>query len=257
MLGQFGSTAGGSEDINSDGVVNVNDLLQVLSNFNADISSCSNDGGMAIGGGGGSDAAFNCCGGGSACGYVHCPALGASQDGCVQPWAMPSGMTADQCNAGVTTRPVQPEPAVCSGCCPRGAACFAPDPPCCANIVDPPAPAPSNCVQGQDCGGQVWNDCGTSCPFVCGTPPPMMCNGMCNAAFQCPTGRGGATCFNEATGSCQEADANTGGELPPGLAVGRPFLAAKASPHAMAPEKLAPVSSDAVAAFSDWMVALK
>lgn len=38
---------------------------------------------------------FNCCGGGGACGYEHCPALGQGQDGCVQPWNMPSGMDFD------------------------------------------------------------------------------------------------------------------------------------------------------------------
>ena len=59
----------------------------------------STDGGHSTGrpGGGGADAGFNCCSGGSACGYTHCPALGAGQEGCVQPWAMPDGMTADTC----------------------------------------------------------------------------------------------------------------------------------------------------------------
>ena len=56
--------------------------------------------------GGGSDGAsdssdFNCCGGGSGCGFVHCAALGSGQDGCVHTWALPNGMTMDDC--AVTT----------------------------------------------------------------------------------------------------------------------------------------------------------
>ena len=119
----------------------------------------------------------------------------------------------------------------CSGCCPAGAACFAPDPPCCAL-------RPAVCAMGADCGGQVWNECGTSCPFICGVPPPMMCNAMCNAAYQCP----GAMCFNEATGMCQEDS----GVLPPDMAAGRPFLNAK-----LAPETATPYS-----VVSDWSVEL-
>ena len=43
--------------------------------------------------------AVNCCGGGGACGYQHCPALGAGQEGCVRPWAMPNNMNFDtDCN---------------------------------------------------------------------------------------------------------------------------------------------------------------
>ena len=42
---------------------------------------------------------FNCCGGGSACGFVHCPAVGAGMAGCVRPWAMPAGMTMETCQA--------------------------------------------------------------------------------------------------------------------------------------------------------------
>jgi len=36
--------------------------------------------------------AVNCCGGGGACGYEHCPALGAGTEGCVHRWEMPDGM---------------------------------------------------------------------------------------------------------------------------------------------------------------------
>jgi hypothetical protein len=194
------------------------DLLQLLSYFGSDLSTCGGDG-MA----GGSDGTelVNCCGGGAACGFVHCPALGAGQDGCVQPWALPNGMDFDtDCNADAAVpepaveaplwcpdspmlqcRMMCPEavpcpagqcnmrqgsccasecqvfeaPAECTGCCPEGAACFAPDPACCA------LRAPANCVQGEDCGGQVWNDCGTSCPAMCGEPVAMICNMMCVA----------------------------------------------------------------------------
>ena len=92
----------------------------------------------------------------------------------------------------------------CSGCCPAGASCFAPDPPCCANLcagVDCNAhgtcdagvctcdagwigefcdsPAANDCAMGADCGGQQWNDCGSSCPSICGDPPALWCNEMC------------------------------------------------------------------------------
>ena len=51
-----------------------------------------------------------------------------------------------------------------------------------------PAAAPA-CAQGDDCGGQVWTDCGSSCPSMCGTPDADFCNEMCNAEFQCPNGQ--------------------------------------------------------------------
>ena len=39
--------------------------------------------------------AYNCCHGGVNCGFEHCPALGAGQDGCVRRWNMPNGMNFD------------------------------------------------------------------------------------------------------------------------------------------------------------------
>lgn len=68
----------------------------------------SSGGGRHHGGGGrhhadGSDdgETVNCCGGGGACGFFHCPALGAGQEGCIQPWAMPAGMDFDtDCKVG-------------------------------------------------------------------------------------------------------------------------------------------------------------
>jgi len=58
------------------------------------------NGGMRLAGGADLNAdadAVNCCGGGGACGYVHCPALGAGTEGCVRPWMMPNGMSMDDC----------------------------------------------------------------------------------------------------------------------------------------------------------------
>ena len=198
ILSDFGGAAGAS-DINDDGAVDVNDLLGVLSNFGA----VCGVGGVA----GGSDGTelVNCCGGGSSCGFQHCPALGAGQDGCVQPWAMPNGMNFD------------------TDCATDAAAV--------------------SCVQGTDCGGQVWNDCGTSCPALCGEPPMQMCNMMCNAAFQCPR----ALSWDAEVGACVAADDCTVQfVLPPGMAIGRPFLTVAEVPSTASP----------VEVLSDWFVEL-
>ncbi len=197
----FGGAGSQGTDVNADGTVDVNDLLGVLSSFGA---ACGMDG-MA----GGSDGteAVNCCGGGAACGFEHCPAIGAGQDGCVQPWNMPNGMDFE------------------TDC-----------------TVDAARPAP-NCAMGEDCGGQVWNDCGTSCPALCGQAPMMMCNMMCNAAFQCPN----ALSFDDVTGQCVESGACTNEfVLPPGMALGRPFLTVAKAPSTASP----------VEVMSDWFVEL-
>lgn len=186
------ATSGCGTDTNSDGVIDVNDLLGVLSGFGSDGTD-------------GSD---------------------VNADGIVDVNDL-LGVLSDFGGTPSCTSVSEPAPAECTGCCPRGAACFAPDPPCCAQQA-------SSCAQGADCGGQVWTDCGTSCPYICGSPPPQMCNAMCNAEYQCP----GAMCFDEATGTCQEE----GSTLPPGIAPGRPFLNAK-----LAPETATPYS-----VVSDW-----
>lgn len=70
---------------------------------------------------------------------------------------------------------------------------------------------------------------------------------MCNAAFQCPgTSRCGPQHFDDVIGQCVcETDCTVGApELPPGLAIGRPFLSAKT----------APTFSDALEQASDWSV---
>jgi hypothetical protein len=111
VLSAFGS-ADAAADMNDDGSVDVNDLLGVLSDFGGDLSACGADGGGGgmAGGGGGNTVGVNCCGGGTACGYIHCPALGADQAGCVQPWALPNGMTQADCAATAVVSPA-PTPA--------------------------------------------------------------------------------------------------------------------------------------------------
>lgn len=169
-LCSFGGDGSDGADVNGDAVVDVNDLLQLLSAFGS------------------------------------------------------------ECSGGAAAAPEE-----CSGCCPVGAYCFAPDPPCCADR------APT-CTMGAECGGQVWNDCGTSCPAICGQAPAMMCNMMCNAAFQCPN----ALMWDDVTGECVNADACTEQfVLPPGMALGRPFLTAKA-----------PSTASPVEVLSDWFVEL-
>lgn len=223
VLSGFGSDGADGSDINSDGVVDVNDLLGVLSDFGG-TPSCTSAPSPAPA----VPAPLWCPDSPPQMCRMMCPEATACPAGQCN---MRSGSCcASECQAFVA------EPAECNGCCPPGAACFAPDPPCCAQ-----RPATSTCVQGADCGGQTWNDCGTSCPSICGTPPPMMCNMMCNAEFQCP----GQMCFNEATGSCEEGGGG-GGTLPPGIAPGRPFLNAKLAPETASPYSVA----------SDWSVEL-
>jgi len=98
-------------------------------------------------------------------------------------------------------------------CCPLGAQCFVPDPPCCQRQVE--------CIRGSDCGGQTWTDCGTSCPLICGQEEPMLCNMMCNSEYQCPPN----LWWNDNSKSCiVSTDCGDTILLPPGLAIGRPFI---------------------------------
>lgn len=102
------------------------------------------------------------------------------------------------------------------------------------------------CEIASDCGGQVWNDCASSCPEVCGQPAPMVCNFACNAVYDCPDGQ----YFDvDAGGVCvaSEADCAAGEfELPPGVAMGRPFT--KSAPVT----KGVPVTATAEERTSDW-----
>ena len=93
-------------------------------------------------------------------------------------------------------------------CCPVGTQCFAPDPPCC-----------NGCTHGSDCGGQVWTDCGTSCPLICGQTEPTMCNMMCNSEYQCPP-----SLWWDDSGKTCVVNTDCSDILPPGLAIGRPFI---------------------------------
>jgi len=209
VLGDFGDASEAS-DLDNNGDVDVNDVLNTLGAFGdtCTTSAPPMSGGMGggvhhggvIGGmvpGGSTSASFNCCGGGTACGFTHCAALGAGQEGCVRPWAMPAGMTAEQCDAGVTAAPA-------------------------------PAPSGHNCPSNK-----VWNDCASSCSQTCGASMPMMCNMMCNQECACPSnlpvwdasammGMGQCVASNSAC---------TMQMLPPGIAIGRPFsVAARPSP---------------------------
>ena len=100
-------------------------------------------------------------------------------------------------------------------CCPVGAECFAPDPPCCGE----------ECSLGQECGDQEWHDCGTSCPLICGQIEPTICNMMCNVGFGCPQ----ELWWDDTTKICVEnTDCSSRRELPPYIdpyiAIGRPFI---------------------------------
>jgi hypothetical protein len=75
------------------------------------------------------------------------------------------------------------------------------------------------CVMGSPCGGQVWYDCGTSCPLICGSPEPMMCNMMCNKGYQCPQSKW----WSDDTLGCVDGRLCVT-TLPPGIAIGRPFI---------------------------------
>jgi len=112
-------------------------------------------------------------------------------------------------------------------CCPLGAQCFAPDPPCCQRV---------ECIRGSDCGGQLWTDCGTSCPLICGQPEPMMCNMMCNSEYQCPPDQW----WDDTVKSCVVTTECGGNTLPPGLAIGRPFIDIKV------------IKSRAIEELNDW-----
>jgi len=98
-------------------------------------------------------------------------------------------------------------------CCPEGALCIVPDPPCCNSI----------CNLGDDCGGQLWTECGSSCPLICGQPESMICNMMCNTGYQCPHNLWWSDTHKMCVESseCYNDEVNT---LPPDIAIGRPYI---------------------------------
>ena len=221
------TTVAGCSDINSDGAIDVNDLLGVLSGFGSDGSDGSDinsDGVVDVN-----------------------DLLGVLSDFGGTPSCTPSAEPAPVVEAPLwcPDSPAQMCRMMCPDASPcRAGQCNMREGNCCAsNCVDfvPAAEEAANCAQGEDCGGQEWTDCGTSCPAICGQPAPMMCNMMCNSEYQCP----GDMCFNEATGTCQ-AGGGGGGDLPPGIAPGRPFLNAK-----LVPETATPYS-----VVSDWSIEL-
>ena len=78
-----------------------------------------------------------------------------------------------------------------------------------------------DCAMGDDCGGQEWTDCGSSCPSICGEAPAGFCVEMCNSGFFCPS----ALMWDGGAGACvAESDCSEVFELPPGAALGRPFM---------------------------------
>lgn len=77
------------------------------------------------------------------------------------------------------------------------------------------------CSRGDDCGGQAWTDCGSACPPTCGEEAGF-CTDNCVEGFFCPRGK-----MYDPIGLCVEASECSVGapELPPGVAIGRPFMA--------------------------------
>jgi hypothetical protein len=93
-----------------------------------------------------------------------------------------------------------------------------------------PEPVETNCVLGDDCGGQVWTECGTSCPPICGSPEPMICNMMCNVGYQCPQG----LWWDNDTGNCVLPESCYEPiSLPPDIAIGRPFIKNNSNIHSL------------------------
>lgn len=93
------------------------------------------------------------------------------------------------------------------------------------------------CSLGQECGNQVWQECGTSCPLICGQIEPMICNMMCNIGYQCPQG----LWWDDVIKSCVEnQDCSIHLELPPDIAIGRPFIDKKL------------LISNSIEGFNDW-----
>ena len=104
---------------------------------------------------------YNCCGGGVACGFEHCPALGAGQAGCVRPWAMPNGMNF---NTDCATPAALAQPTAVAKPTPTVATSFCEDsrPQMCRMMCQPPS-----CPMGQ-CAMRTES----CCDFTCQAPAP-------------------------------------------------------------------------------------
>ena len=108
---------------------------------------------------------YNCCGGGVACGFEHCPALGAGQAGCVRPWAMPNGMNF---NTDCATPDVQltavDKPTAPPAVAELAQASFCEDsrPQLCRMMCQPPSCPMGQCAMRTD----------SCCEFTCQAPTP-------------------------------------------------------------------------------------
>eukprot|EP01051_Picozoa_sp_SAG22_P010291 SAG22_NODE_915_length_6508_cov_11.991730_3_plen_246_part_00 len=118
---------------------------------------------------------------------------------------------------------------------------------CSASSTPPPPPTqepapPPPCANGEDCGGQEVTSCGTMCPPICGSPVASFCVFSCFSGYQCPSdnrvfdpdqGRCVASmdCCGNPDPTCSgSTGGGTGGSLPPGLALGRPFTTLRPAP---------------------------
>ena len=230
LLSGFGGDGSDGSDVNGDGSVDVNDLLALLSDFG---STCE------PGGGGGGDAPPACVieqimpfmdpATGDLTDLPGLAALLCSEPPSLDTSTCSEVELADVAEARGSICGTGDEP--CSaemGACIQNAECAAfltngedefDIATCMANAhcgammqcqMDNSGPP---CSQGDDCGGQVWNDCGSMCPPTCGVQMGMACPDMCVAEFQCPMGQ-----MWDPAGSCVEsADCSVvwSGELPP------------------------------------------
>lgn len=264
------SAFGGSDpaaDITDDGTVNVNDLLGLLSKFGTECTVASGGGGSTIDvdwiikayepmtAAVGDTVTFtysdyhNVFLQSGAAGQAPCDPSGATQvggntDSPASFTFTEAGAYTFACHAGshcdngqIVTFTVGGGGGAgeCNGCCPPGADCFAPDPACCAE----------RCASGDDCGGQEWTDCGSPCAPVCGQGGGMICAEVCMTGFFCPRTRGGTQSWDPGTLSCVEATECSIDpvELPPGIAIGRPFTLG---------DMAVPAVSGVVEMESDW-----
>merc|ERR1719231_83139 len=113
---------------------------------------------------------YNCCGGGAACGFEHCPALGAGQAGCVRPWAMPNGMNFNTDCAVTDPQPAaaaKPSPATVANAAPTSF-CEDSRPQMCRMMCQPPSCPTGQCAMRTD----------SCCEFTCQAPTDQLDGGF-------------------------------------------------------------------------------
>jgi len=230
------SAQGGGEptmdcpDINDDGVISVGDILAMLSAFGSDDAAAdiNDDGTVSVTDILGALSSF-----GDEC------SLGSGDD---DPQA-----NCETWNDGCNT---------CTGdgftsCTER--ACFTEGTPFCALSTDGTVcrgpedcgeggdggDGESSCAMGEECGGQVANECGSACPAACDAEDSF-CASVCVNGFFCPNGQ----TWDVGVSSCVSPEDCSvgGGDLPPGVAMGRPFSLPGAFASAVVEERT-----------SDWM----